>query len=464
MVSFAPNNGSTPRRDDDETPPQSNRQGGVRFVSGPHVPEVSLQGPKGDTGPQGPKGEKGDPGADGVGSGGVGSVGPKGDKGDTGAIGPQGVKGDTGATGPKGDKGDTGATGATGPKGDKGDTGAVGPQGDKGDAGAVGPQGLIGPQGVKGDTGATGPQGPAGTGSGGVESGAPVDFTWDGSAYQPAALLGATDRLKHFAGPINPATISGVTLNQYDEWVKLSTAGSAVETYTGFGTAAPAMGDAGDPGTYTLATGFKTSQANQQIVGGRIWVAGNRDQAAVNHLRGFRLYAKSASGSSIDPTLLASVNTPGFTFPAPTGGVGYWAEYSFPTPYAVSPDTVYYICAFVDGMLYSYQPNRFTADLTAPSGATGLVFPASSASVANGAYVGGRDDAPDTATSGSFYGVDVTLSNTATVKTVSYYAWDGTGWLGITGSTGSGASLDFDLDEFGFPIIYGGGPNNGTGA
>jgi len=46
----------------------------------------------------------------------------------------------------------------------------------------------------------------------------PIYLTWTGSDYAPTNLKAVTSRPKIFAGPTDPATVSGVVLSAYDEW------------------------------------------------------------------------------------------------------------------------------------------------------------------------------------------------------------------------------------------------------
>lgn len=58
-----------------------------------------------------------------------------------------------------------------------------------------------------------GPSGPPGPGG--------IVLTWDGFDYQP---VGEKDSLypKEFRGPVDPADVDGVILNDYDVWVATS--------------------------------------------------------------------------------------------------------------------------------------------------------------------------------------------------------------------------------------------------
>jgi len=48
----------------------------------------------------------------------------------------------------------------------------------------------------------------------------PVYLTWDGSDYQPQSFKGVGTRIKTFIGPVDPSSVGGVIVNNYDQWIR----------------------------------------------------------------------------------------------------------------------------------------------------------------------------------------------------------------------------------------------------
>lgn len=59
-----------------------------------------------------------------------------------------------------------------------------------------------------------------GTGTGLLNGGSvSAVLLWDGSDYTPTSLK-ASSNPKEFRGPVDPSSVTGVSLNQYDVWVR----------------------------------------------------------------------------------------------------------------------------------------------------------------------------------------------------------------------------------------------------
>lgn len=176
--------------------------------------------------------------------------------------------------------------------------------------------------------------------------------------------------------------------------------------YSGFGTADPGVTNSPDA-PESLGLMFKTSLAGQTCTGGRFWVtsaaagslaAGNAEAA---------LYAVSTGTGYPTGSPLASA-----FFGALAKGA--WNEVRW-TGIALTANTVYCMVIWCTNDLYGATNSYFAAaDVTAPSGAAGLVFPKDAATNHNGCYhTSGTLTAPDSTFGSSYYGGDVLLTGSS---------------------------------------------------
>jgi hypothetical protein len=273
-----------------------------------------------------------------------------------------------------------------------------------------------------------------GGGSGGVAEGV-IDFNWTGSSYQPSSLLGDTSgRNKRFVGPTNPHSVTGVALAPYDEWRQFVSAGPAV--YSGWDSGPPSITfeGAGDTADYVLGTVFTTSRSGQSLRGGRFWVDRAAPTAKLTSVGlMFSLWDVQANGYAHN--LLAQTPVAYFPNLGNTPNTPGWAEINLLADYALTPGMFYVIAVHQPGGLYSATAMLFAnADLAAPSGAAGLVFPQSQGTPGaahwNGQFYNGSYavNPPNSDFNATWYGVDAKLYDTTLVGANTDLIWDGTGW------------------------------------
>lgn len=171
--------------------------------------------------------------------------------------------------------------------------------------------------------------------------------------------------------------------------------------YTGWGASAPAgLTFQGDNSAYNLGQTFITSLSGQSCLGVRFYVPATATGSATGVIGS--IYASYTGGYPTGSALATA------TFP--TLSYGAWNSCTFSSAVSLTAGTSYALCVLnaTGQSLYGDISGTFaSADLPAPSGAAGLVFPQDTTAHHNGIFnIGATQVAPTSTFGSNYYGID----------------------------------------------------------